>query len=207
MFASDSINQQSSILPFRFCNHPFSSFSSTSWPLFPPAIPDDMYNVSPIPDFNDQSKVQQYIQDRRVIGVSQILLWFYRCSLFPVRSSCTTRSSPTWDHVLSQRPENNRLGALQCSAHSSWTWRSNPCRSRSLLYTLPRTGFGICQITQGQIGWLAQPSHHHAGLFVSPSPPFYHLKSFWPPFHPPPPNYSEVDILFSYYFLTIHNLS
>jgi 3-deoxy-7-phosphoheptulonate synthase len=32
-----------------------------------------MYNVSPIPDFNDQSKVQQYIQDRRVIGVSRIL--------------------------------------------------------------------------------------------------------------------------------------
>lgn len=29
-----------------------------------------MYNVSPIPDFNDESKVQQYIQDRRVIGVS-----------------------------------------------------------------------------------------------------------------------------------------
>lgn len=28
-----------------------------------------MYNVSPIPDFDDDSKVQQYMQDRRVIGV------------------------------------------------------------------------------------------------------------------------------------------
>ena len=43
-----------------------------------------MYNVSPIPDFNDQSKVQQYIQDRRVIGVSwsQYLLSFYPSYLF-----------------------------------------------------------------------------------------------------------------------------
>lgn len=35
-----------------------------------------MYNVSPIPDFNDQSKVQQYIQDRRVIGVRFISFHF-----------------------------------------------------------------------------------------------------------------------------------
>jgi 3-deoxy-7-phosphoheptulonate synthase len=28
-----------------------------------------MYNVSPFPDFDDAEKVQQYIQDRRVIGV------------------------------------------------------------------------------------------------------------------------------------------
>lgn len=42
-----------------------------------------MYNVSPIPDFNDQSKVQQYIQDRRVIGVGFIhLLSFYPSSFF-----------------------------------------------------------------------------------------------------------------------------
>lgn len=37
-----------------------------------------MYNVSPIPDFNDHSKVQQFIQDRRVIGVRFFhLLSFY----------------------------------------------------------------------------------------------------------------------------------
>jgi 3-deoxy-7-phosphoheptulonate synthase len=28
-----------------------------------------MYNVSPIPDFDDDSKVHQYMQDRRVVGV------------------------------------------------------------------------------------------------------------------------------------------
>jgi 3-deoxy-7-phosphoheptulonate synthase len=28
-----------------------------------------MYIVSPFPDFDDAEKVQQYIQDRRVIGV------------------------------------------------------------------------------------------------------------------------------------------
>jgi len=32
-----------------------------------------MYNVSPIPDFNDQSKVQQFIQDRRVIGYDPLV--------------------------------------------------------------------------------------------------------------------------------------
>ena len=42
-----------------------------------------MYNVSPIPDFNDQSKVQQFIQDRRVIGVGFVhLLSFYLSSFF-----------------------------------------------------------------------------------------------------------------------------
>lgn len=42
-----------------------------------------MYNVSPIPDFNEPSKVQQYIQDRRVIGVGFIcLLSFYPSSFF-----------------------------------------------------------------------------------------------------------------------------
>ena len=38
-----------------------------------------MYNVSPIPDFNDQSKVQQFIQDRRVIGVG----FFHLRSFYP----------------------------------------------------------------------------------------------------------------------------
>lgn len=38
-----------------------------------PASPDipeeDAYTVSPFPDFDDSEKVQQYIRDRRVIGV------------------------------------------------------------------------------------------------------------------------------------------
>lgn len=34
------------------------------------AIPDeDKYDASPFPDFDDDSRVQQYLQDRRVIGV------------------------------------------------------------------------------------------------------------------------------------------
>jgi 3-deoxy-7-phosphoheptulonate synthase len=42
-----------------------------------------MYNVSPIPDFNDQAKVQQFIQDRRVIGVGCFhVLSFYPNLLF-----------------------------------------------------------------------------------------------------------------------------
>ena len=41
-----------------------------------------MYNVSPIPDFNDQSKVQLFIQDRRVIGVGLSSPFSYQCSLF-----------------------------------------------------------------------------------------------------------------------------
>ncbi|KAF8966946.1 3-deoxy-7-phosphoheptulonate synthase [Flammula alnicola] len=32
-----------------------------------------MYNVSPIPDFDDDSKVQQYMQDRRVIGYDPLV--------------------------------------------------------------------------------------------------------------------------------------
>ncbi|KAJ6596765.1 3-deoxy-7-phosphoheptulonate synthase [Mycena sp. CBHHK59/15] len=38
------------------------------------AIPeDDMYIVSPFPDFDDAEKVQQYIQDRRVIGYDPLV--------------------------------------------------------------------------------------------------------------------------------------
>jgi hypothetical protein len=34
------------------------------------AVPDeDMYTVSPFPDFEDAERVEQYIRDRRVIGV------------------------------------------------------------------------------------------------------------------------------------------
>ncbi|KAF8990249.1 3-deoxy-7-phosphoheptulonate synthase [Cyathus striatus] len=36
-------------------------------------IDKDMYNVSPFPDFDDEDKVQQYIQDRRVIGYDPLL--------------------------------------------------------------------------------------------------------------------------------------
>lgn len=45
-----------------------------------------MYNVSPFPDFDDAEKVQQYIQDRRVIGVlfsSSLLLHFIDLHVFP----------------------------------------------------------------------------------------------------------------------------
>jgi len=31
------------------------------------------YNVTPIPDVDDDQKLQQYIQDRRVIGVRVLL--------------------------------------------------------------------------------------------------------------------------------------
>lgn len=34
------------------------------------AIPDeDKYDASPFPDFEDDGRVQQYLQDRRVLGV------------------------------------------------------------------------------------------------------------------------------------------
>ena len=148
-----------------------------------------MYNVSPIPDFNDNSKVQQYIQDRRVIGVSPLPIHpIATHSLSSVRSPCPTCSSATWDHFISQRSKNNRLSSLQCSTHSSWSWRPRPCRRRSLLHPLPRTSFGICKSTQGKVGWLAQSPHHHASLFVSHPSPFRH-------FNPADPVslYSEVD--------------
>jgi hypothetical protein len=32
------------------------------------------YNVTPIPDVDDDQKLQQYIQDRRVIGVCVLLV-------------------------------------------------------------------------------------------------------------------------------------
>lgn len=41
-----------------------------------PAVPpdeEDMYDVTPYPDFEDAVKVQQYIQDRRVIGVGLLV--------------------------------------------------------------------------------------------------------------------------------------
>lgn len=45
------------------------------------AVPDeDMHNVSPFPDFDDVEKVQQYIQDRRVIGVCIHISHFNFCS-------------------------------------------------------------------------------------------------------------------------------
>ena len=142
-----------------------------------------MYNVSPIPDFNDHSKVQQFIQDRRVIGVRFFHLlsfYFISHSLFlQVRSSRTTCSSPSWDHLFLQRPENNRLSSLQCSTHRSWTWCPNPCHSRSLLYPLSCTSFGVRQPSQGKVGWLAQSSHRYAGLFVSRPP----LTNFENPSH------------------------
>ncbi|PPQ90291.1 hypothetical protein CVT25_013116 [Psilocybe cyanescens] len=46
--------------------------SSANGPFrFP--VPEDMYNVSPIPDFDDDAKVQQYMQDRRVIGYDPLV--------------------------------------------------------------------------------------------------------------------------------------
>ncbi|KAG6812694.1 hypothetical protein H0H92_001323 [Tricholoma furcatifolium] len=44
-------------------------------PKFRFSVPDevDMYNVSPFPDFDDSEKVQQYIQDRRVIGYDPLV--------------------------------------------------------------------------------------------------------------------------------------
>ncbi|GLB44113.1 putative stereospecific condensation of phosphoenolpyruvate (PEP) and D-erythrose-4-phosphate (E4P) giving rise to 3-deoxy-D-arabino-heptulosonate-7-phosphate (DAHP) [Lyophyllum shimeji] len=40
---------------------------------FPVPDEEDMYNVSPFPDFDDAEKVQQYIQDRRVIGYDPLV--------------------------------------------------------------------------------------------------------------------------------------
>ncbi|KAF9460471.1 3-deoxy-7-phosphoheptulonate synthase [Collybia nuda] len=54
--------------------------ASTTNPIKPeprsfrfPVPDDDMYNVSPFPDFDDAQKVQQYIQDRRVIGYDPLV--------------------------------------------------------------------------------------------------------------------------------------
>ncbi|KAG6853860.1 hypothetical protein C0991_000621 [Blastosporella zonata] len=40
---------------------------------FPVPEEEEMYNVSPFPDFDDAEKVQQYIQDRRVIGYDPLV--------------------------------------------------------------------------------------------------------------------------------------
>ncbi|CAA7261954.1 unnamed protein product [Cyclocybe aegerita] len=51
---------------------PPSLKASQSGPFrFP--VPEDMHTVSPIPDFDDDSKVQQYMQDRRVIGYDPLV--------------------------------------------------------------------------------------------------------------------------------------
>jgi 3-deoxy-7-phosphoheptulonate synthase len=42
-------------------------------PSFRFPVPAEMYNVSPFPDFDDAEKVQQYIQDRRVIGYDPLM--------------------------------------------------------------------------------------------------------------------------------------
>jgi 3-deoxy-7-phosphoheptulonate synthase len=52
---------------------PGESMSAADIKPFRFAVPDDMYNVSPIPDFDDADKVQQYIQDRRVIGYDPLV--------------------------------------------------------------------------------------------------------------------------------------
>jgi len=36
-----------------------------------------MHSISPIPDFDDDEKVQQYMQDRRVMGVRVLPLSYY----------------------------------------------------------------------------------------------------------------------------------
>uniref|UniRef100_A0A8H7XPN0 3-deoxy-7-phosphoheptulonate synthase n=1 Tax=Psilocybe cubensis TaxID=181762 RepID=A0A8H7XPN0_PSICU len=67
-------NQQTN--DWNFAQSPKMSAShinpSPSGPFrFP--VPEDMYNVSPIPDFDDDAKVQQYMQDRRVIGYDPLV--------------------------------------------------------------------------------------------------------------------------------------
>ena len=50
--------------------------------------PDDMYNVTPMPDLEDDDHLGQYIQDRRVLGVRQFN--------FPIRLvSLTSHNSTT----------------------------------------------------------------------------------------------------------------
>jgi hypothetical protein len=56
--------------PFRFGNYFLAPYPPPLNPFSPIEVPDDdMYNVSPFPDFEDSEQVQKYIQDRRVVGV------------------------------------------------------------------------------------------------------------------------------------------
>lgn len=60
-----------------------------------------MYIVSPFPDFDDAEKVQQYIQDRRVIGVGALAI--EHATLFTrmrtVRSPGPACAAETRDHL------------------------------------------------------------------------------------------------------------
>ncbi|KAG6877523.1 hypothetical protein C0993_006387 [Termitomyces sp. T159_Od127] len=88
------------------------------------AVPDedDMYTVSPFPDFEDPARVQQYIQDRRVIGYDPLVQpALLRHEIVSTPNAQKTVASARYGaaQVLAGRDDRLLVVVGPCSIHSS----------------------------------------------------------------------------------------
>ncbi|KAH0579753.1 hypothetical protein H2248_002590 [Termitomyces sp. 'cryptogamus'] len=95
----------------------------TQPPQFRFAVPDedDMYNVSPFPDFDDPEKVQQFIQDRRVIGYDPLVQpALLRHEIVSTPNSQKTIASARYNaaQILAGRDDRVLVVVGPCSIHS-----------------------------------------------------------------------------------------
>jgi len=85
------------------------------------AVPDDNHDISPVPDFDDAQKINQYIKDRRVIGVhvtippSRTTL-----TLSLVRPPRPTRLTTPRNRLQLCLTEDHRVCSLQRRENSCW---------------------------------------------------------------------------------------
>ncbi|KAJ3727785.1 3-deoxy-7-phosphoheptulonate synthase [Lentinula raphanica] len=86
------------------------------------AIPDeDQYDVSPLPDFDDDDRVQQYLQDRRVIGYDPLVQpALLRHEITSSSASHRTIASARYSaaSILSGRDDRVLVIVGPCSIHS-----------------------------------------------------------------------------------------
>ncbi|KAJ3515727.1 hypothetical protein NLJ89_g1580 [Agrocybe chaxingu] len=101
-----------------------------------------MHTVSPIPDFDDDSKVQQYMQDRRVIGYDPLV----QPALLRHDITSTTKAKKT---IASAR--------YSSCPHPRRPGRPAARRRRALLHTLSRAGYRKPRTTVGWKGLINDP--------------------------------------------------
>lgn len=80
-----------------------------------------MYNVSPFPDFDDAQKVQQYIQDRRVVGYDPLVQpALLRHEILSSRNSQKTIASARYNaaRILAGHDDRVLVVVGPCSIHS-----------------------------------------------------------------------------------------
>ncbi|KAJ3981891.1 3-deoxy-7-phosphoheptulonate synthase [Lentinula detonsa] len=124
------------------------------------AIPDeDQFDVSPLPDFDDEERVQQYLQDRRVIGYDPLVQpALLRHEITSSANSHRTIASARYSaaSILSGHDDRVLVIVGPCSIHSPEqaleyarmlkakvpTWPNLLIVMRAYLYEKPRTTVG-----------------------------------------------------------------